>query len=154
MNLTGEFRVDAPRNAVFDKLADPTFFASCFDGVSGLVDTGAGRYDAQFETTVAYMTFRFKMKVEMVRLVRPETIETRVEGAPAGMVGRLSATSITQLSEDGTGTRIHYAIESVLAGRLGSLGQPVLRAKARDMERQFVERLRAAFAPAASAEPA
>jgi len=42
----------------------------------------------------------------------------------------------------------------VLAGRLGSLGQPVLKAKARDMELQFVERLRAAFTPAASAEPA
>lgn len=154
MNVTGEFRVDAPRDAVFDRLADASFFASCFDGVSGLVDAGAGRYDALFETTVAYMTFRFKMKVEMVRLDRPETIESRIEGAPTGIVGRLSATSITELSEDGTGTRIHYAIESVLTGRLGSLGQPVLRAKARDMERQFVERLRATFAPAAPAEPA
>lgn len=154
MNVTGEFRVDAPRDAVFDRLADASFFVSCFDGVSGLVDTGAGRYDALFETTVAYMTFRFKMKVEMVRLDRPETIESRIEGAPMGIVGRLSATSITELSEDGTGTRIHYAIESVLTGRLGSLGQPVLRAKARDMERQFVERLRATFAPAAPAEPA
>ena len=153
MNLTGEFRVDAPRDAVFDKLADPAFFASCFNGVSGLVETGAGRYDALFETTVAYMTFWFKLRVEMVRLDRPDAIETRIEGAPTGMVGRLSATSVTQLSDDGTGTRIHYAIESVLAGRLGSLGQPVLKAKARDMERQFVERLRAAFAPAASAEP-
>jgi len=154
MNITGEFRVDATRDAVFDKLADPTFFASCFDGVSGLVETGAGRYDALFETTVAYMTFRFKMKVEMVRLDRPNAIETRIEGSPAGMVGRLSATSITQLADDGAGTRIRYAIESVLAGRLGSLGQPVLKAKARDMELQFVERLRAAFTPAASAEPA
>jgi carbon monoxide dehydrogenase subunit G len=154
MNLTGEFRVDAPRDAVFDKLADPTFFASCFDGVSGLVETGAGRFDALFETTVAYMTFRFKMKVEMVRLDRPNAIETRIEGSPAGMVGRLSATSITQLADDGAGTRIRYAIESVLAGRLGSLGQPVLKAKARDMERQFVARLRAAFTPAASVEPA
>ena len=154
MNVTGEFRVDALRDAVFDRLADPTFFASCFDGVSGLAEAGPGRYDAQFETTVAYMTFRFKMKVEMVRLVRPETIETRIEGAPTGIVGRLSATSITQLAEDGTGTRIHYAIESVLTGRLGSLGQPVLRAKARDMERQFVERLRTTFAHAAPAEPA
>jgi len=154
MNITGEFRVDAPRDAVFDRLADPVFFASCFDGVSGLVETGAGRYDAQFETTVAYMTFRFKMKVEMVRLVRPEVIETRIEGAPTGIVGRLTATSITRLSEDGPGTRIHYAIDAVLTGRLGSLGQPVLRAKARDMERQFVERLRSTFATTAPAEPA
>jgi hypothetical protein len=151
MNITGDFRVDAPRDAVFDKLADPHFFASCFNGVSGLVETAPGRYDALFETTVAYMTFRFKMNVEMVRLNRPDIIETRIDGAPTGIVGRLSATSLTRLSSDGEGTRIHYTIDSVLTGRLGSLGQPVLKAKARDMERQFVERLRAAFAPA---EPA
>ena len=146
MNITGEFRVAAPRDAVFDKLADPHFFASCFEGVSSLVSTGNGRYDAQFETAVAYMTFRFNMKVVIVRLDRPHVIETRIDGAPTGIVGRLSATSITKLSDEGDGTLIHYTIDSVLTGRLGSLGQPVLKAKARDMERQFVDRLRAAFA--------
>lgn len=154
MHLTGEFRVDAPRDAVFDKLADPTFFASCFDGVSGLVETSVGRYEAQFATMVAFMKFRFKMQVEMVRQVRPEAIESRVEGSPVGMVGRLTATSITELFDEGAGTRIRYSLDTVLTGRLGSLGQPVLTAKARDMEKQFVERLRAAFASTPAIEPA
>lgn len=153
MNLTGEFTVAAPRDAVFDRLADPVFFATCFDGVSGLTPTGDGRYDARFETTVAYMTFRFKMQVQMTRLERPEVIEARIEGAPIGIVGRLTATSRTQLADEGSGTRIRYAIESVLAGRLGSLGQPVLRAKAREMERQLVQRLSAAFQPSSSGAP-
>jgi hypothetical protein len=34
-----------------------------------------------------------------------------------------------------------------LTGKLGSLGQPVLRSKAKEMERIFTERIRAAFAP-------
>jgi hypothetical protein len=38
-------------------------------------------------------------------------------------------------------------MDTALTGRLGSLGQPVVRAKAKEMERQFVTRLRAAFAP-------
>jgi carbon monoxide dehydrogenase subunit G len=152
MNLTGEFTVAAPRDAVFEKLADPTFFATCFDGVSALTDAGGGRYDALFETTVAYMTFRFRMKVEMTRLEPPALIEARIEGAPLGIVGRLAATSRTELADEGSGTRIRYAIESVLAGRLGSLGQPVLRAKAREMERQLVQRLSAAFQPLAFGE--
>ena len=45
-----------------------------------------------------------------------------------------------------------YSVESTLAGKLGSIGQPVLRAKAKDMEKQFANRLRAAFAPAAPEE--
>ena len=147
MTVSGECTVGAARDAVFDKLADPQFFASCFDGVSGLTETGPGRYDATFETTVAYMRFRFTMQVEMVRVDRPDTIEARIEGSPSGMVGRLAATTSTTLTDTPTGTRIAYRIESVLTGKLGSLGQPVLKAKARDMERQFVDRLRAAFPP-------
>jgi hypothetical protein len=43
-----------------------------------------------------------------------------------------------------------YSVESMLSGKLGSIGQPVLRSKAKDMERIFATRLCAHFAPAAS----
>jgi len=110
-------------------------------------------YEAVLETNVAYMTFRFNLTVEMVRRARPDAIEARIEGAPIGLVGRLAATSVTRLVEDEDGTRIHYSIDSALTGRLGSLGQPVLKAKAREMEKQFAARLCAAFEKAAPAEP-
>jgi hypothetical protein len=45
---------------------------------------------------------------------------------------------------------VSYEIEAALTGKLGSLGQPVLRAKAKEMERLFTERMRAAFAAPAS----
>jgi carbon monoxide dehydrogenase subunit G len=41
---------------------------------------------------------------------------------------------------------VSYSIDSTLAGKLGSIGQPVLKSKAKDMEKKFTERLRAAFA--------
>jgi len=40
------------------------------------------------------------------------------------------------------GTAIQYAVEANLTGRLGSIGQPVLKAKAKEMERLFVQNLR------------
>ena len=153
MKITGEFTVEAPRAAVFDTLRDVRCFASCLDGVSALTQTGDDRYDAVFETRVGFMTFRFDMIVKMVRVAAPDAIETKVEGAPQGMVGRLTATSITRLVEEGNATRIRYEIDTALTGRLGSLGQPVVRAKAKEMEKQFVARLRAAFAPVNPEEP-
>jgi len=53
------------------------------------------------------------------------------------------------LSERGRETDIRYEIDAVLAGKLGSIGQPVLKAKAKEMEKQFAERLTAAFAETA-----
>jgi carbon monoxide dehydrogenase subunit G len=146
MKFSGELTVKAPRGEVFKAVRDARFFASCVDGVSELVETAPDSYAAVFETKVAYMKFRFKVTVEVVRAEAPCEIEARVEGTPLGIVGRLTATALTRLTEAGDETRIDYEVEAALTGKLGSLGQPVLRAKAKEMERQFAARLAAAFA--------
>ncbi len=146
MNLTGEISVSAPRQAVFDALRDVQFFASCIDGVSDLVQTGESTYDAVLATKVAYMKFKFKVAVEITRIQPPDEIEARIEGTPLGIVGRLTATSSTRLTETGEGTKVSYAIDAKLAGKLGSIGQPVVKSKAKEMEKQFADRLRSAFA--------
>jgi carbon monoxide dehydrogenase subunit G len=146
MKFSGELTVKAPRADVYKAVRDARFFASCVDGVSELTETAPDTYAAIFETKVAYMTFKFKVSVQVVRADAPREIEARVEGAPLGIVGRLTATSLTRLTEAGDSTKIDYEVEAALTGKLGSLGQPVLRSKAKDMERQFAARLAAAFA--------
>lgn len=146
MNLTGEITVSAPRQAVFERLRDVQFFASCVEGVSDLVQTGESSYDAVLATKVAYLKFKFKVAVEITRIRPPDEIEARIEGTPLGIVGRLTATSSTRLTDAGDGTMVSYAIDAKLAGKLGSIGQPVMKSKAKEMEKQFAERLRAAFA--------
>jgi carbon monoxide dehydrogenase subunit G len=146
MKFSGTITVAAPRAQVFNALRDARLFASCIDGVSALAETGPDSYSAMFETKVAYMKFAFKVAVQVVRADEPREIEARIEGSPLGIVGRLTATSLTRLTEMGGGTRIDYDVEAALTGKLGSLGQPVLRAKAKEMERQFAARLGAAFA--------
>jgi len=150
MKLTGEITVEAPREAVFARLRDARFFASCIDGVQNLSEIDPTHYKAVFETKIAYMKFRFDVTVELVRAEPPAEIEAKVEGVPLGIVGRLTARALTRLSQDGEATKVAYETESTLAGKLGSIGQPVLRAKAKEMEREFAKRLQAAFAPGAT----
>jgi carbon monoxide dehydrogenase subunit G len=145
MKVTGEITIQAPRACVFEKIRDARFFASCVDGVQDLVEIDPTHYTAMFETRVAYMKFRFNVTVEVTRVEEPSEIEAKIEGTPLGVVGRLTARSVTRLSEDGDATRVAYETESTLAGKLGSIGQPVLRAKAKEMEKQFAKRLQAAF---------
>jgi uncharacterized protein len=148
MKLNGEITVKAPREKVFAALRDARFFASCIDGVHDLNEVDETHYTAIFETKVAYLKFKFNVTVELTRVAPPDEIEAKVEGVPLGVVGRLTARSLTRLVEDGDGTKVQYESESTLAGKLGSIGQPVLRAKAKQMEKQFASRLQAAFAPA------
>jgi len=81
----------------------------------------------------------------MTKAEPPDLIEGKVEGKPMGLVGRLTATAMTRLTEDGDSTKIAYEIDSALTGKLGAMGQPVLKAKAKEMEKQFAERLRKKF---------
>ncbi len=148
MKFSGEIAVGAQRDVVFAKLQDIHFFASCIDGVRELTPLDEKRFDAVLETRVAYMTFKFKVTVELTEVRPPELIATKIEGVPMGLVGRLTATSATRLIEAGGQTIIQYEIDTALTGKLGSIGQPVLKAKARDMEKQFAKNLGAAFAPA------
>jgi uncharacterized protein len=148
MNVSGEFTVKAPRDVVFNTLRDASSFVRFVDGVHELKEIDATHYEAVFETRVAYMKFKFNVTVEVTRIDAPSVIEAKIEGTPLGVVGRLTAKSTTTLTEAGDETKVIYAVESTLAGKLGSIGQPVLRSKAKDMEKIFASRLQAHFAPA------
>lgn len=148
MKFAGELLIAAPREAVFDKVRDARFFASCLDGVHDLKEIDADHYTAVLETKIAYLKFKFDVAVEVLRVAAPQEIEAKIEGTPSGIVGRLTARSLTKLADEGDRTKVTYEVDAALTGKLGSLGQPVLRAKAKEMERQFAERMHAAFAPA------
>ena len=146
MKVEGEISVSAPRELVFGRLSDAQFFTSCIDGVKELTALDATHYSALFATRIAYMRFTFKVNVEMTRIEPPDRIEAKVEGTPLGVVGRLTATAATELAESGGQTIIRYSIEATITGKLGSMGEPVLKAKAKEMEKQFSQNLLAAFA--------
>jgi uncharacterized protein len=146
LNIAGEITVAAPREEVFKALSDPPFFASCIEGVRDLKEIDAAHYTAVLETRVAYLRFNFKADVEITQLSPPEKIEAKVEATPLGIVGRLTATATTNLVESGGQTVIQYSIDATLTGKLGSMGQPVLKSKAKEMEKHFTARLFAAFA--------
>jgi len=145
MQFSGEIRVGAPREAVYAKLRDAVFLASCVEGIGALVEHGPASFSAVLQTRIAYIRFTFDVAVEILREQPPELVEARVAGTPAGIVGRLTATSLVTLGQDGAETVITYRLEASLTGRLGSLGQPVLKSKVREMERQFSANLRQAF---------
>ena len=130
MNVSGEFTVNAPRDVVFRTLRDASSFVRFVDGVSDLKELDPTHYEAVFETKVAYLKFKFNVTVNVTNVEEPSVIEAKIEGTPLGVVGRLTAKSITRLEDAGAETKVTYSVESTLAGKLGSIGAPVLRSDA------------------------
>ena len=156
MKFEGRFRIPAPRKEVFARLNDPHFFVACLEGVSELEEIDEDHYTAKLETRIAYIKFRFDVAVALLERTAPSRVVAQLEGTPLGTVGRLTSTAVADLvdAEDGRETDILYEMEVALTGKLGSLGQPVMKSKAREMEQGFVRKASAAFigeAPSASA---
>lgn len=146
MIVSGDILIPAPRASVFEALRNAAFFASCVEGVNDLKEIDPTHYDAVLETKVAYMKFTFKVSVEVTKIAPPDRIEAKIEGTPLGIVGRFTAVSTTDLLDAGNDTLVKYSIDATLTGKLGSMGQPVLKSKAKEMEKKFAEKMRAAFA--------
>src|SRR5258705_6189145 len=137
MKFTGDIAIPAPRDAVYARVRDARYFASCVEGVQELNEIDQDHYTAVLETKVAYLKFKFNVAVEVTRADPPHEIAAKIEGTPLGIVGRLTATSVTRLADDGAGTKVSYEIGAALAGKLGSPGQPALRSKAKQIEPDF-----------------
>ena len=105
MKVSGEFMVNAPRGVVFRTLRDASSFVRFVDGVQELKELDGNHYEAIFETKVAYIRFKFNVTVVVTRVEEPSEIEAKIEGMPLGVVGRLTANSITRLEDAGAETR-------------------------------------------------
>ena len=145
MILSGEIKVNASQEDVFNKLNDVPFFASCIEGVSDLEQINENQFKAILTTKVAYIQFKFQVMVEIIEKVFPEKMVAKTEGTPIGVIGSLQAISSANLIKDGDQTTIQYSIDLKLTGKLGSMGQPVLRSKTKELEKQFAKNLQAAF---------
>jgi uncharacterized protein len=71
MQFSGEISVAAPRDAVYAKVRDARFFASCVEGVQDLKEIDPDHYTAVLDTRVAYLKFKFNVAVEVVRADPP-----------------------------------------------------------------------------------
>src|SRR5262245_64962816 len=106
MKFAREIHLKAPRAAVFAKLRDARVFASCFEGLRDLNEIYPDHYTAVLDTKFAYLKFKFNVAVEVARADPPREIEAKIEGTPLGIVGRLTARSLTRLAEEDGGTKV------------------------------------------------
>ena len=143
---TGEVTVDVDRAAAFEFARNAQQTAQCIPGCHDLQEISPNRYAAVLTSEVAFMTLSFKVVVEVVKIDPPHAIEATATGDAIKLSGRLVAKASLQFVEAGQNrTLIRYSADVGLTGKLGSLGQPVLKAKSAEFARQFGANLKAAI---------
>ena len=146
LETTGEIIVEVDREAAFKFVQAAEQLAQCIPGCSDLREAGPGRFTAVLTSEVSFMSLNFQVVVEVVKIDPPSDIEARITGRPTGISGNLTATAALHLTDAGPGrTLIRHSSSVGLTGKLGSLGQPVFRAKSAEMSAKFAANLKAAL---------
>ena len=146
LQTTGEIVVEVDRETAFKFIEVPEQLAQCIPGCRDLRQVSPKSFTAVLTSEVSFMTLTFQVVVEVVKISPPDAIEAKITGRPMGFSGQLMGTAELQLADAGDGrTIIRHSSEIGLTGKLGSLGQPVFRAKSTEMSAKFAANLKAAL---------
>ena len=144
LETSGEITVAVDRSIAFAIVRDPVRLARCIPGCRNLCEVAPDRYTAVLMSRVGIINLSFKVAIDVAKIEPPAILEAKITGDAMGLSGHVVATARLDLAETSDrGTTIRYATEVGLTGKLGSLGQPVLRATSAKMAREFGANLKA-----------
>jgi carbon monoxide dehydrogenase subunit G len=139
MNMTGEQRIAAPRQRVWEALNDPEILCASIPGCQSLEKGADDRFTATVEVKVGPIGARFKGAVSLADRDPPNGYTLILEGN-GGIAGSAKGRAKVRLSEVAGGTLISYEVESQVGGRMAQLGGPIIDATAKQLAGKFFSR--------------
>lgn len=150
MRLEHEGRVAASRERVWAILMDVPRAARLVPGLASVEAIGPDRYRGSLRVQVGPVRLDLAGNVEVAaRDEAAGTATMRLDAADPRLGGAVRATLDLALTEvDASTTAVRMVTEAQVLGRIGELGQPVIRRKAdQTMKAFFAELSRAAATP-------
>jgi len=154
MEMTGERRIPAPRQTVWEALNDPDVLKASIPGCQSLEKLADDQMQATAAVKVGPISARFTGKVQLTDIDPPNGYRISGEGQ-GGVAGFAKGGANVGLIDDGADTLLNYHVNAQVGGKLAQLGGRLIDASAKQMADQFFDRFSAqvqAKSPAA-AEP-
>jgi uncharacterized protein len=139
MQMTGEQRVAAPRQKVWEALNDPEVLRAAIPGCQSLEKLDDDRLAAVIEVRIGPIGARFKGAVTLADRDAPNGYRLIGEGN-GGVAGTARGEAGVRLSDDGAGTLVAYTVDAQVGGRLAQLGGPIIDATAKQLAGKFFDR--------------
>jgi carbon monoxide dehydrogenase subunit G len=142
MDMTGEVRIPAPRQKVWEALNDPAILKQCIPGCEEIEKLSPTELQAKVTAKVGPVKARFGGKVVLSDLDPPNGYKITGEGS-GGAAGFAKGGATVHLTDDGGGTRLAYTVEAHVGGKMAQIGSRLIDATARKMADDFFNKLAA-----------
>jgi uncharacterized protein len=159
MDMTGERRIPAPRQTVWDALNDPAVLKASIPGCENLEKLSDSAMKSTVAVKIGPISARFNGTVTLADIDPPNGYTISGEGQ-GGVAGFAKGGAKVRLDDDGPGTKLSYEVHAQVGGKIAQLGARLIDASAKQISDQFFDRFSAAVAapaptpaPTAEVEP-
>ncbi len=136
MDMTGEYRIPAPRQKVWDALNDPEVLKRVIPGCEELIRVSETELTAKVTAKVGPVSAKFTGKVTLSDINPPESYKINGEGQ-GGVAGFAKGGAEVRLTEDGDDTILTYTANAAVGGKLAQIGSRLIDATAKKMANDF-----------------
>jgi carbon monoxide dehydrogenase subunit G len=140
-----EFTVEAAPDTVWDFLLDPQRVAPCLPGCESVEIESATTYRVRLTVKVGFLSTTQNLKVDLVESDRPRHLVSVARGEDRKLASQVEVRNTLDLSPAVAGTRVRYRSDVRVLGRLGSVGDAVMKVKARQLAGDFAANVRRAI---------
>jgi carbon monoxide dehydrogenase subunit G len=140
------FTVQAPPEAVWDFLLDPRRLAPCIPGCEGLEVLDERTYRVRLTVKVGFLATTQDVRMTLVEAEAPRRLVAEGRGEDARLGSQVDVRTTLELTAAESGaTTVGYRSDVKVLGRLGGVGDEVMKVKARELAGLFAGRVRAAI---------
>lgn len=139
MEMKGEYRIQAPRDAVWTALNDIGVLKRCLRGCERLERIDDSRMAGTVTIKVGPVKATFNGEITLSEIDPPNGYRIAGDGK-AGPVGYAKGGAKVELSEDGGETVLTYAVDASLGGKLAQIGSRVIDAAAKKLADDFFKK--------------
>lgn len=143
MEMTGEERINAPRDVVWAALNDPDILKRCIPGCQTLEMKSPTELSATVKIKIGPVSATFNGDVVLSNINAPESYTISGEGK-GGIAGFAKGGADVLLREDGGETILQYAAKAQVGGKLAQLGARLVDSTSQKLALQFFSDFNAA----------
>lgn len=136
MQMNGEYRIPASRQAVWEALNDPEILKQCIPGCEELTRTEEGGFNAKVTAKVGPVRAKFGGTVELSDIDPPNGYTISGQGT-GGAAGFAKGGAKVSLAEDGGETVLSYTVDASVGGKIAQIGSRLIDATAKKMAGDF-----------------
>lgn len=136
MEMSGEYKIPASREAVWTALNDPEMLRNTIPGAESVDKIADDEFEAVARAKVGPVSARFKGKVKLTDIDPPNGYTISGEGN-GGAAGFAKGSAVVRLRDEEGATVLSYQVNAQIGGKLAQIGQRFIDSTASKLADEF-----------------